>query len=153
MMAASTADREDLSTGVISPLHSKCLHSVECHDEGLWRPVPCRSSGGLCDTVGPELHFLFRRAQSIKIGTTSAKWNPKISSSVCDKVPFSPPDFRPLPKIVTRRPGLNLNSSCPESRQLKIVSPLTQTPEGKGAPMLCGIVYEGDEPIPFCTKG
>jgi hypothetical protein len=92
-------------------------------------------------------------AQSIEIGTTSAKWNPKIFSSVCDKVPFSPPDFRPLPKIVTRRPGLNLNSSCPESRQLKIVSPLTQTPEGKGAPMLCGIVYEGDEPIPFCTKG
>jgi hypothetical protein len=97
----------------------------------------------------------FADAQSAEVGPISAKSNLRIISSVCDRAHLAPPDFRLLPKTTTRGPGLNLDLSCPPSRQhfLQIAPHWKEIQGASGAPMFCGIVYDSDVPIQACTKG
>ncbi len=71
------------------------------------------------------------------------------------KLDVAPPDFRILPETTTRGPGLNLNLSCPPSRQksFKLYLGRKEIPGTTRTPVFCGIVFDGDVPIRVCTKG
>jgi len=99
-----------------------------------------------------QIGACFADAQSAEVGTTPAKANQKIFFRVCDGKKVIPLNFRLLPETTTRGPGLNLNLSCPPSRQ-QTTPPWKEILGPTGAPMFCGTVYEGDVPIRACIKG
>jgi hypothetical protein len=71
------------------------------------------------------------------------------------KLDVALPDFRLLPETTTRGPGLNLDLSCPPSRQhsFKLYLGRKEIPGTTRTPVFCGIVFDGDVPIRVCTKG
>jgi hypothetical protein len=67
------------------------------------------------------------------------------------------PAFQLLSKPRARSSGLNLDSVCLDSQQIKLLDIDPQSFEPNlypgWPPKFCGLVYDGDEEIRFCTKG